>query len=155
MALFRREAIAGRGQALDGAVSLAVPLSWQIIGALLFAAVAGAALFLTLAQTDRVLALETTIGDDGRAVAILPQSDAALLPAGACGTVTFPGDTVAMRACTTSGEPAASHLLASGDVVIGQAIRLHLPDPDPAPAGARGTTRFVIGRESLWASLTR
>jgi hypothetical protein len=153
MTLFRREAMAGRGQALDGAVSLAVPLSWQIVGALLFAAVAGAALFLTLAQTDRVLALETTIASDGRAVAILPQSDAALLPSDACGSVTFSGDAVATRACATSGEPAASHLLASGDVVIGQAVRLRLPEP--APAGARGTARFVIGRESLWASLTR
>jgi hypothetical protein len=153
MALFRREAMAGRSAALEGAVSLAVPLSWQIVGGLLFAAVAGAALFLTLARTDRVLALETTIGDDGRAVAILPQSDAALLPAGACGAVAFPGDAAAMRACAAGRDPAASHLLASRDVVTGQAVRLRLAAA--APPGARGTARFVIGRESLWASLAR
>jgi len=153
MALFRREAMEGRGRALEGAVSLAVPLSWQIIGGLLFAAVAGAALFLTLARTDRVLALETVIGGNGRAVAILPQSDAASLPSGACGTIMFPGDAVAMQACAASRDAAASHLLASGDVITGNAVTLRLPEP--APAGARGTTRFVIGRESLWASLTQ
>jgi hypothetical protein len=153
MTLFRREAMAGRSAALEGAVSLAVPLSWQIVGGLLFAAVAGAALFLTLARTDRVLALETTIGDDGRAVAILPEPDAGLLPAGACGSVTFPGDAVAMRACVSGRARPSSHLLTSGDVVIGRALRLRLPEP--APPGARGTVRFVIGRESLWASLAR
>lgn len=153
MALFRREAMAGRGQALDGAVSLAVPLSWQIVGGLLFAAVTGGVLFLTLAQTDRVLALETVVANDGRAVAILPQSDAAALPADACGTLTFTGNPIELRACAADRDGAAPRALASGDVVTGHALILRIPEP--APAGAHGIVRFVIGRESLWASLTR
>lgn len=153
MALFRREAMAGRGQALEGAVSLAVPLSWQIFGGLLFAAVIGAALFLTLARTDRVLTLETTIDSNGRAIAALPRSDAMSLPPDACGTLTFSGDPLKFRACAVGRSGAAPRALASGDVVSGHALILR-PDK-PLPAGARGTVRFVIGRESLWAALVR
>lgn len=152
MALFRREAMEGRG-ALEGAVSLAVPLSWQIVGGLLFAAVAGAVLFLMLAKTDRVLALETVIDRDGRAVAILPQSDAALLRPGACGIVAFVGGALSTRGCITALVGPAPHALSSGQVVIGSAAMLRLATP--APAGARGTARFTIGRESLWASIAR
>ena len=153
MALFRREAMAGRGQALEGAVSLAVPLSWQIIGGLLFATVIGTALFLTLARTDRVLALETTIDGNGRAVATLPRSDAMSLPPDACGTLTFSGDLLKFRACVASRSGAALRALAAGDVVTGYALTLRVNQP--LPAGARGTVRFVIGRESLWAALVR
>jgi hypothetical protein len=152
MALFRREAMQGHG-ALDGAVSLVVPLSWQIVGGLLFAAVAGAVLFLMLAKTDRTLALETVTDRNGRVVAILPQSDAAMLRPGACGIVAFVGGALSTPACITALVGPAPHTLSSGEVVIGTAAKLRLATP--APAGARGTTRFVIGRESLWASIAR
>jgi hypothetical protein len=152
MALFRREAMQGHG-ALEGAVSLAVPLSWQIIGGLLFAAVAGAILFLMLAQTDRVLALETVIDRNGRAVAILPQSDAAMLRPDACGTVVFVGGAIATRACIAALGGVAPQARTSGEVVMGNAAVLWLARP--VPAGARGTARFIVGRESLWTSVTR
>lgn len=43
--LFRAEVAAARKDRLHGDVSLAVPLSWQAIGYLLFAAVGGALIF--------------------------------------------------------------------------------------------------------------
>ncbi|WP_147414290.1 hypothetical protein [Sphingomonas gilva] len=153
MALFRREAMAERGQALEGAVSLAVPLSWQLVGGLLFLAVAGAMLFLLLAQTDRVLALETLAGDDGRAVAILPEADAASLRPGACGVLALAGGEVAVPACAGGRIGPAPYVLTSGNVVTGHAVTLRLDRP--VPASARGVARFAVGRESLWASLAR
>lgn len=151
MALFRREAMAGRGQALEGAVSLAVPLSWQIVGGLLFASVAGAASFLALATTDRVVTLEASVTDT--AIAILPVADAAMLPPGSCGALVLQGQRDSRAAWIGERGTAASHALSDGTVVDAHGVTLRLASP--APPGARGTVRFVTGRESLWASLTR
>lgn len=151
MALFRREAMAGRGAALEGDVSLAVPLSWQVVGLMLFAFVAGALLFLTGATTDRALLLDTAIDEAGRAWAILPTAHDDAPADSACGILTLRGGTVAMRACIESRTAPAPRLMADGTTVSARLLRLRLHGA--APADATGRTRFVTGRQSLWRAL--
>ena len=57
--LFRKEALAHRAERLHGDVAVALPMSWQVIGYLLLAALAGALIFLGLASYSRV---ETVAG---------------------------------------------------------------------------------------------
>lgn len=54
MSLFRPEVIEARKDRLHGDISLAVPLSWQAVGYLLFAALASALVFLAAASYSRV-----------------------------------------------------------------------------------------------------
>ena len=48
MTLFRREVIERQGSRLEGNVSLALPVSWQAVGILMFCTVIGAFAFLLL-----------------------------------------------------------------------------------------------------------
>lgn len=59
ISLFRPEMAAARRDRLYGDISLMVPMSWQLIGYLLFAAIALAAIFLATASYSRV---ETVLG---------------------------------------------------------------------------------------------
>ncbi len=59
MSLFRSEVFEHRKEKLHGNVHMALPISWQIIGALLFAIIVIAAIFLSLASYSRI---ETVAG---------------------------------------------------------------------------------------------
>lgn len=70
--LFRPEALAARKEHLNGDISLAVPLSWQLIGYLLCAALVAAAAFLTLASYSRVETVGGSIVVDKGTAPIVP-----------------------------------------------------------------------------------
>ncbi|MDP9422646.1 MAG: HlyD family efflux transporter periplasmic adaptor subunit [Pseudomonadota bacterium] len=70
--MFRSEVIEGRKGRLHGDVSLAVPLSWQAIGLLLFAALIGAVIFLVAAPYSRVETVSGAIVIDKGTASILP-----------------------------------------------------------------------------------
>jgi len=70
--LFRPEVIEARKDRLHGDVSLAVPISWQIIGFLLLAAVAVAAVFLARASYSRVETVSGAVVVDKGTAAIVP-----------------------------------------------------------------------------------
>jgi len=70
--LFRPEVAAARQGRLHGDISLAIPVSWQVIGYLLFAALAAAAAFLMLASYSRVETVGGAIVMDKGTVAIVP-----------------------------------------------------------------------------------
>lgn len=59
MSLFRSEVFEHRKEKLHGNVHMALPISWQIIGALLFAMIVVAMIFLSLASYSRI---ETVTG---------------------------------------------------------------------------------------------
>lgn len=71
-ALFRQEVIRRRADRLAGDVAIAVPVSWQVIGYLLFAGVAAAVLFLSLASYSRVEIVTGEIVPDAGIAAIMP-----------------------------------------------------------------------------------
>jgi membrane fusion protein len=70
--LFRPEVLAARKDRLHGDISLAVPLSWQLIGYLLFAAVAVALCFLAFASYSRVETVSGAIVVDKGVAPIVP-----------------------------------------------------------------------------------
>jgi membrane fusion protein len=73
--LFRREVYSARDDRLHGEVNLAVPLSWQLIGYLMFAAVAVALSFLAFASYARVQTVAGTIVVDKGTAPIVPTRD--------------------------------------------------------------------------------
>ncbi len=70
--LFRPEVLAARKDRLHGDVSLAVPLSWQAIGFLLFGALVAALFFLISASYSRVETVTGAIVVDKGTAAIVP-----------------------------------------------------------------------------------
>lgn len=72
MPLFRPEVIEARKDRLHGEISLAVPLSWQAIGFLLFAALIGAAIFLVAAPYSRIETVGGAIVIDKGTASIVP-----------------------------------------------------------------------------------
>ncbi len=70
--LFRNEAIQHRADRLLGDVALIVPVSWQIIGGMLFLGLVCAMAFLSLAPYSRVETVKGTIVPDRGIAAILP-----------------------------------------------------------------------------------
>ncbi|WP_196233061.1 HlyD family secretion protein [Sphingomonas segetis] len=70
--LFRPEVLAARRDRLHGDISLAVPLSWQLIGYLLFGALTIALGFLALATYSRVETISGAIVVDKGIAAIVP-----------------------------------------------------------------------------------
>jgi membrane fusion protein len=70
--IFRKQALEHSADRLDGAVTLALPVSWQVIGYLLFAALVVALVFLCTASYSRV---ETVSG-----AVVLEQGFAAIVP---------------------------------------------------------------------------
>lgn len=72
MSLFRPEVLAHRADRLHGDVSLALPVSWQVIGLGLLAALALAITFLSLASYSRVEVVAGTISTDKGVVGIIP-----------------------------------------------------------------------------------
>lgn len=70
--LFRPEVLAARKDRLHGDISLAVPLSWQLIGYLLFCALAAALSFLAFATYSRVEAVPGSIVIDRGTATIVP-----------------------------------------------------------------------------------
>ena len=88
--MFRPEAIEAQRERLSGEVSLALPVSWKVIGYLLFLSVAAALIFLSLAPYSRV---ETVTG------LIVPDKGVAVIQASRPGTIlnvaVNDGDTVA------------------------------------------------------------
>ena len=79
MSLFRSEVIAQRTDRLSGDVAIAVPIPWQIVGYVIFGALAIALVFLSLASYSRV---ETVVG------AITPDKGVAAIIPSRSGTVT-------------------------------------------------------------------
>lgn len=78
-ALFRREVVDHRTNRLHGDVRLAMPLSWQVIGYLLFAAVIAAGLFLSLASYSRITTAPGSIVLDRGVAPIVPSRSGVLL----------------------------------------------------------------------------
>lgn len=72
MSLFRPEVIEARKDRLHGNVSLAVPLSWQAIGYLLFASLAAAVAFLASTTYSRVATVSGAVVVDKGTAAIVP-----------------------------------------------------------------------------------
>lgn len=70
--LFRTEVLAASKDRLHGDVSLAIPLSWQAIGYLLFASLAVALIFLTTAPYSRVETVGGAIVVDKGTAPIVP-----------------------------------------------------------------------------------
>ena len=70
--LFRREALNSRAHRLHGDISLAQPLSWQLIGYLLFAAFVVALIFLATASYSRVETVPGAVVLDKGVVSIVP-----------------------------------------------------------------------------------
>jgi membrane fusion protein len=70
--LFRPEVLAARKDRLHGDVSLAVPLGWQAIGYLLFAAIVGAVVFLACSAYARVETVTGAVVIDKGTAAIVP-----------------------------------------------------------------------------------
>lgn len=70
--LFRPEALAARKDRLQGDISLAIPLSWQLIGYLLLAALLVAISFLAFASYSRVETVAGSIVVDKGTAAIVP-----------------------------------------------------------------------------------
>lgn len=64
MPLFRREAVESSTNRLHGEVSLAVPMSWQTIGFLLFGALVVVSAFLLLASYSRIEKVQGVIAPD-------------------------------------------------------------------------------------------
>lgn len=71
--LFRREAVEHQAVRLDGAISLAVPLGWHIIGYFLFAMVTVALVFLCFATYSKSIEVTGVIAPAAGVVTILPQ----------------------------------------------------------------------------------
>ena len=72
MSLFRPEVLAHRADRLHGDVSLALPISWQVIGLGLLAALAAAITFLSLASYSRVESVSGTVTTDRGVAGIVP-----------------------------------------------------------------------------------
>jgi membrane fusion protein len=70
--LFRKEVMEHRADRLHGDVHLAVPLSWQLIGYLMFASVAAAIIFLSTATYTRVESVQGAIVLDKGVAPIMP-----------------------------------------------------------------------------------
>ena len=70
--LFRPEALAARKERLHGDISLAIPLSWQLIGYLLGGVLVAAAAFLALASYSRVETVTGSIVVDKGTAQIVP-----------------------------------------------------------------------------------
>lgn len=70
--LFRREVLAASSERLQGTVSIAVPVSWQVIGGLLVLGVASALAFLALATYARIETVPGVIALDRGVAAMLP-----------------------------------------------------------------------------------
>ena len=64
MPLFRREAVEGNSNRLHGEVSLAVPMSWQTVGFLLFGTLVASAAFLLLASYSRIEKVSGIVAPD-------------------------------------------------------------------------------------------
>ncbi len=73
MSLFRDEVIANRRQKLQGNVNMALPISWQVIGLLLFASILAAAVFLSLASYSRIETISGEISPNTGITQIIPR----------------------------------------------------------------------------------
>ena len=72
MSLFRREVLEYRTDRLHGDVQLALPVSWQMVGALFFVIVTIAILFLSLASYSRIETVTGVITPEGGIARIVP-----------------------------------------------------------------------------------
>lgn len=70
--LFRTEVLTARRDRLHGDISLAVPMSWQAVGYLLFGAIAAALFFLASASYSRVETVSGAVVVDKGTAAIVP-----------------------------------------------------------------------------------
>lgn len=73
MTLFREEVRQARAQRLHGSVSIAVPLTWQIIGWLLFALLVAAGIVLWVGSYARIVTVDGVIVADTGVVDIRPR----------------------------------------------------------------------------------
>ncbi|HUH24530.1 MAG TPA: HlyD family efflux transporter periplasmic adaptor subunit [Brevundimonas sp.] len=80
--LFRDEAVRRRSGRLEGSVSLALPLGWQIVGLLLFVIVITAAAFLLAASYARTQTVPGLVSLDAGVASIMPSRS---------GVITFVG----------------------------------------------------------------
>jgi membrane fusion protein len=70
--MFRNEALNHQRDRLSGDVAIAVPVSWQSIGFLMFGGVVAGALFLSLASYSRVVTVTGAVTPDAGVSAIIP-----------------------------------------------------------------------------------
>lgn len=70
--LFRREVLEHRADRLHGEVSIAVPVSWQVIGYSLLASLGAALAFLAMASYSRVESVDGAIALDKGVASIVP-----------------------------------------------------------------------------------
>lgn len=111
--LFRNEAIRHRADRLYGSVALIVPVSWQIIGGLLFLGLVSAVVFLSFAPYAQVESVKGVIVPDRGIAAIVPSRG------GIIGSVE-----VRDGAYVSAGQPVirikASEVTAAGRSVVGE-----------------------------------
>lgn len=72
MDLFRKEALEYRTDKLHGDVQMALPVSWQAVGGLLFLIVASAIIFLSVASYSRIETVTGVIVPEGGVAHIVP-----------------------------------------------------------------------------------
>ena len=70
--LFRQEVLRARSERLQGTVSIVTPISWQVVGYLLMAAVVATAAFLASASYARIEAVSGQIALDRGVATLLP-----------------------------------------------------------------------------------
>ena len=78
MTLFRREVIERQGSRLEGNVSLALPVSWQAVGILMFCTVIGAFAFLLLGSYARTVEVRGSIQPLAGVARIVPSANGTL-----------------------------------------------------------------------------
>ena len=78
MTLFRREVIERQGSRLEGNVSLALPVSWQAVGILMFCTVIGAFAFLLLGSYARTVEVRGSIQPLAGVARIVPSASGTL-----------------------------------------------------------------------------
>jgi membrane fusion protein len=79
MTIFRDEVLSRRQHTLNGDVNMALPLSWQICGALLFAMVVMAGLFLSFASYSRIEVVSGTLQPAAGVARVVPSASGTLV----------------------------------------------------------------------------
>lgn len=149
MGLFREEALAARQDRLEGEVSLALPVSWQLVGALLFGLVASALAILLLVRVDRVVGVTLVGSGDTRPLAVIPDETADALRTGACGTIRIDtSDGAPARACLT-GWAGSSALFTMPDGAVREARVARFAVRQPIARGTRLQADIAVGRVRL------
>lgn len=127
MSLFRKEVLEYRTDRLHGDVQMALPVPWQIVGALFFVIVVGAILFLSVASYSRIETVTGIVAPEGGIAQIVPTRAGIVynLPAES-GQIVARGDALAFVRTDESlagGAASSAEILASLDTQEGDLQR--------------------------------